>query len=87
MLENADEAKCRILELRWGRSAGGDWQQAARGKEKMSTFLIIIILILLFGGGGGYWAYGTYGGAGLGGVLGTVLVILLFYGRLGCCDE
>ena len=40
----------------------------------MSTLLIIVILLLLFGGGGGYYAYGNYGGTGLGGVLGTVLV-------------
>jgi len=38
----------------------------------MSTLLIILILLLLFGGGGGYYAYNTYGGTGLGGVLGTV---------------
>jgi hypothetical protein len=33
----------------------------------MSTLLIIVILLLLFGGGGGYYAYGNYGGTGLGG--------------------
>lgn len=52
-------------------------------REKMSTLLIIVILLLLFGGGGGYYAYGNYGGTGLGGVLGTVLVILLILWLLG----
>ena len=37
----------------------------------MSTILIVVVLLLLFGGGGGYYAHGRYGGAGLGGVLGT----------------
>ena len=43
----------------------------------MTLVLIIIVLIVLFGGGGGYYAHRTYGGRGLGGVLGLVLVILL----------
>ena len=34
-------------------------------------------------GGGGYYAFNTYGGAGLGGVLGTVLVIFLILWLLG----
>ena len=33
----------------------------------MSPLLLILILILLFGGGGGYYAYGPYGGIGIGG--------------------
>jgi hypothetical protein len=49
----------------------------------MSTLLIIVILLLLFGGGGGYYAFNTYGGAGLGGVLGTVIVIFLILWLLG----
>ena len=49
----------------------------------MSTLLIIIILLLLFGGGRGFYAYNTYGGTGLGGVLGTVLVIFLILWLLG----
>ncbi|MCU1483203.1 MAG: uncharacterized protein JWQ19_3989 [Subtercola sp.] len=36
----------------------------------MSTLLIIVILLVLFGGGGGYYAHRSWGGAGLGGVLG-----------------
>jgi uncharacterized protein YjbJ (UPF0337 family) len=51
--------------------------------KRMSTIVIIIILLLIFGGGGGYYAHGRYGGAGLGGVLGTVLVILLVLWLLG----
>lgn len=43
----------------------------------MSTILIVILLIVLLGGGGGYYAHGRYGGAGLGGVLGLVLVVVL----------
>jgi Protein of unknown function (DUF3309) len=42
----------------------------------MSTILIIVVLILLLGGGG-YYGYNRYGGRGLGGVLGLVLVVLL----------
>jgi hypothetical protein len=34
------------------------------------------LLILLLGGGGGYYAHGRYGGAGLGGVLGLVVLVL-----------
>jgi hypothetical protein len=45
--------------------------------EAMSILLIIIILILLFGGGGGYYAHRSYGGAGLGGVLGLVLIVIV----------
>jgi hypothetical protein len=42
-----------------------------------------VVLLLLFGGGGGYYAHGRYGGAGLGGVLGTVLVLFLILWVLG----
>jgi uncharacterized membrane protein YccC len=47
--------------------------------------LIIVLLVLLLGGGGGYYGYRRYGGTGLGGVLGLVLIILLalwFFGGL-----
>ena len=44
----------------------------------MSVILIVVILLLIFGGiPGGYYAHRTYGGAGLGGVLGLVLIILV----------
>ena len=52
----------------------------------MSLLLIIVVLLLLFGGGGGYYAHSRYGGAGLGGVLGlilTILVVLWLAGILG----
>ena len=52
----------------------------------MSSILVIILLVLLLGGGGGYYGYGLYGGAGLGGALGLVLVIaavLWFFGVIG----
>jgi hypothetical protein len=53
--------------------------------KDMSLILIIVVLLLLFGGGG-YYGYNRYGGAGLGGVLGlvlTILVILWLFGALG----
>ena len=41
----------------------------------MSTILIVVLLILLLGGGG--FGYSRYGGAGLGGVLGLFLTVIL----------
>jgi hypothetical protein len=49
----------------------------------MSTILIIILLLLIFGGGGGYYAHRTYGGAGLGGVLGFILLVLVVLWFMG----
>ena len=46
----------------------------------MSLLLLIIILVLLFGGGGGYYGYRTYGGPGLGGVLGLILIFSSCFG-------
>jgi hypothetical protein len=43
----------------------------------MGTILIIVLLVLLIGGGGGYYGYSRYGGPGMGGALGLVLVIVL----------
>jgi hypothetical protein len=51
----------------------------------MGTIILIVLLVLLLGGGG-YYAHGRYGGRGLGGVLGLVLIIVLalwFFGMLG----
>lgn len=48
----------------------------------MSTILIIVLLILLLGGGG-YYGHSRYGGAGLGGVLGLVLVIAVVVWLVG----
>ncbi len=42
----------------------------------MSTILIILVLVLLLGGGG-YYGHSRYGGAGLGGVLGLVLLVVV----------
>ena len=42
----------------------------------MSTILILVLLILLLGGGG-YYGQSIYGGAGLGGVLGLVLLVVV----------
>jgi hypothetical protein len=47
----------------------------------MTLILILLLLVLLFGGGG--WGYRRYGGRGLGGVLGTVLIILLVMWLVG----
>lgn len=49
----------------------------------MSTILIIIILLLVFGGGGGYYGYNRYGTRGLGGVLGSVVLILIILWLFG----
>lgn len=39
--------------------------------------LLIILLLLLLGGGGSYWAHGAYGPSwGIGGGLGTILLII-----------
>jgi hypothetical protein len=39
-------------------------------------------LTLAVGGGGGYYAYGPYGGIGIGGVILIILIVLLLSGRL-----
>jgi hypothetical protein len=49
----------------------------------MSLLLIIIILLIVFGGGGGYYAHRSYGGRGLGGVLGLILIVLLVLWLVG----
>jgi hypothetical protein len=43
----------------------------------VGTLLIIIVLVLLLGGGGGYYGYRSYGGPGLGSVLGLIVIVLL----------
>ena len=48
----------------------------------MGLILIIVVLLLLFGGGG-YYGYNRFGGAGLGGALGTLLIVLLILWLLG----
>lgn len=55
----------------------------AAGAPNMSTLLIIILLLLIFGGGGGYYGYRRYGGTGLGGVLGLVLIIFVVMWLMG----
>src|SRR5271166_3687232 len=59
-----------------------DFDQIPR-EFRMSVLLLIIILLLIFGGGGGYYGYRSYGGPGLGGVLGLVLVILVILWLVG----
>ena len=48
----------------------------------MSTVLIIVLLIILLGGGG-YFGHRSYGGAGIGGVFGLVLAIVVVLWLLG----
>ena len=46
----------------------------------MEFILVIVLVIFLFGGGIGYYRGGYYsrgGGYGLGGILGTILIVLL----------
>ena len=47
-----------------------------------SPLILILILLLLFGGGGGYYAYGPYGGIGIGGIILIILVVMLISGRV-----
>ena len=47
------------------------------------NLLVLILIIILLGGGGGYYAHGMYGGAGLGGVLGLVIVVCLVLWLVG----
>ena len=42
----------------------------------MGTILIILLVVLLLGGGGGYYGYSRYQGAGLGGAVVLVIVVL-----------
>jgi hypothetical protein len=49
----------------------------------MGTILIIVVVLLLLGGGGGYYGYNRYGGAGLGGVLGFVILVFVVLWFLG----
>jgi len=57
------------------RNRGSD--QNLGDSYEMSIVLVVIVLVLLLGGGGGYYAHGRYGGAGLGGVLGLVILVLV----------
>jgi hypothetical protein len=47
------------------------------GGKRMSLLLLIILLVIIFGGGGGYYGYNRWGGPGLGGVLGLVLIVVV----------
>ncbi len=53
-----------------------------RKGNAMSTLLIVVLLVLLLGGGG-YYGHRSYGNAGLGGVLGLVLTIVIVLWLLG----
>jgi hypothetical protein len=53
------------------------------GASTMTLIIIIVVLVLLFGGGGGYYAHRTWGGPGLGGVIGLIVIVLLVLWLLG----
>jgi hypothetical protein len=54
-----------------------------KGFRVMGGILILILLIVLLGGGGGYYGYSRYGGPGLGGALGLVLLVLIVLWLVG----
>ena len=51
--------------------------------QATNPILIVILIVLLFGGGGGFYGYNTYGGPGLGGALGLVLLIIIVLWLVG----
>jgi hypothetical protein len=70
--------------LRLSTIANPAVESGNRNKDhSMPLILIIILVLLIFGGGGGYYAHRSYGLPGLGGVLGTVLIILLLLWLFG----
>jgi hypothetical protein len=58
-------------------------QTNAEDARVMTTVLIIVLLILLLSGGGGYYGHRRYGGRGLGGVLGLILIMVLVLWLIG----
>jgi Protein of unknown function (DUF3309) len=74
---------CRIaLQRELFRRQGLEAGDIAPGGHTMSltTLLIIILLVLLLGG---FFGHRRYGGRGLGGVLGLVLIIVLILWLVG----
>lgn len=49
-----------------------------RKEALMFLLLLIVVLVLLFGGGGGYYGYRRWGTGGGVGIVGLVVIILLF---------
>lgn len=47
------------------------------------TILIVSVVLALVGGGGGYYGHRRYGGRGLDGALGLVIIIPLVIGLIG----
>jgi hypothetical protein len=39
--------------------------------------VVVVLVLLLLGGGGGYYGYSRYGGRGVGGTLGLVLIVIV----------
>jgi hypothetical protein len=66
-------------------SPGAVCVSPGEGRALMSTILIILLLILLLGGGG-YYGHSRYGTAGLGGVLGLVLIVVVVLWLLGAVN-
>jgi hypothetical protein len=67
----------------WPCRANASLGAQAEKECEMSTILIVILLIVLLGGGGGYYGYRRHGGAGLGGALGVVLLVLVVLWLVG----
>ena len=45
--------------------------------------LLIILLVLVFGAGGGYYGYSRWGTGGGLGIVGTVLLVMVFFYLFG----
>jgi hypothetical protein len=58
-------------------SAGRNYQIKPRGAKAMLLILLIIIVLLLLGGGGSYGQRAGWGPRGFGGLLITVLIVVL----------
>jgi hypothetical protein len=74
---------CGMLPFCLPKDGLGRWAPKPEGERHVATILIIVLLILLLGGGGGYYGYSRWGGPGLGGVLGVLLVVVLAVWLLG----
>ena len=72
------DGRYRLGRIKRKRSARND-----EGGLMLTMILIILLVIILLGGGGGYYGYRSYGGPGLGGALGLVIVVLLVLWLLG----
>ena len=92
MTRNLQSRQCQCeTELAAGGTGGSGLWASVPGDERSPRkainmgIILSVVLLVLFLGGGGYYGYSRYGGSGLGGALGLVLVVLLvlwFFGGL-----